>query len=249
MKEFEFNTLGGLKAPILVYETLEEAEKVKPGGILDKANRFMVFHEVGDVARELIANLVEAKFGVARKSEVIGKTKTGKDKIQWETANKFVERVMAEKNLDNLDSLQDEVNSACRNFQEETPEGGTPKPPYPLAVDLTQSARTPKAPPRLAAKFKLAAAMALTIPGKLDTLNATGFLSATKLNKPFTPSVPVEGEVVKMFETTIQDDTGLFGAVDAQVKLSVSDKDAEALGWLYKEWNDRNTTAVALLNG
>lgn len=218
MKEQRYDTLGGLSAPILVYESTEEAEKVVVGGLLTQANNNMSYRGVLPVVREIICNLVEEDTKVERISKVVGKTKAGKDIVQWEADGKYVNRVMAEKGWDDLTKFQVQVDEACRNFKED--EASTPEP---LAVDLTERVRKAPTAKRLPAKYKEAAAKVLAI-GNLDNVN-TNVLS--KINKSFTAT----GDTEKMF-------SGQYDDKGTAVAFNVSDKDAEALGWLLKEYFD-----------
>lgn len=97
-----------------------------------------------------------------------------------------------------------------------------------VPFDVTQAERTDRGPKKLAAKYKLAAAKSIAL-GNVEKLN-TGVL--TKIGKVFSPT----NDTTKMF-------TGKYPAKAAdgsetQVDFSVSDKDADTLGWLIKEYSD-----------
>jgi hypothetical protein len=97
-----------------------------------------------------------------------------------------------------------------------------------VPFDVTQAERAERGPVRLAGKYKLAAAKSLAL-GTTEKLN--GLFQPT-IGKTFAAT----NDTTKMF-------TGKYPAKKAdgseeQVDFSVSDKDAEALGWLIKGYQD-----------
>ncbi len=217
MKEQRYDTLEGLSAPILVYENVEEAEKVQAGGVLTQANNNMAYRGVLPVVREIICNLVEDASGVEREKKEIGKTKGGKPIVQWEADGRYVKRAMAAKGWDDLTRFQTELDTQCRDFKEDGEEKGSA-----LAVDVKGAERKAPGPRRLSVEFKTAAA-------KVITLGATAAVNSNqlaKIGKTFTAT----NDTTKMF-------TGSFpGADGKEVQFNVSDKDAETLGYLIKDF-------------
>jgi hypothetical protein len=97
-----------------------------------------------------------------------------------------------------------------------------------IPFDPSVSERKPSGPKKLAAKYKIAAAKAITN-GTTDRLNTNMFVNIKKTytatsdtSKMFTGTFPQKGADNKVTE----------------VSFNVSDKDAEALGWLIKEYQD-----------
>lgn len=97
-----------------------------------------------------------------------------------------------------------------------------------VPFDVTEAEHAERGPKKLAAKYKIAAAKAMSI-GTVE-----------KLNKLFEPAIG------KTFTAT-NDSTKMFSGKyphkdssgdETQVDFSVSDKDAEQLGWLVKEYQD-----------
>lgn len=104
-----------------------------------------------------------------------------------------------------------------------------------VTFDIMAGPREARGPKKLAAKYKLAAAKVI-VAGKIDSLNANQLVSISK-------SYTLTNDTSKMFEGTIPADGKSF---ETDTLFKVSDKDAEALGWLIKEWSDwRATQAMA----
>lgn len=94
-----------------------------------------------------------------------------------------------------------------------------------LVFDASASERKAVGPKKLAAKYKEKAAKIIAL-GSVDAL-AAKFKTLIGRDMVFTPS----GDMTKTIEVT-----GLGANKDE--KATVSDKDAEALGWLAKEYTD-----------
>jgi hypothetical protein len=177
-----------------------------------------------NLVREIICTILEEKFGMERTSKVVGKTKGGKDIVKWENPGDYVDRVCAEQNLltpegnADLTSLQAEVDTACREFKDED---GTIAA---LAVDIKGVERKAPQPKKLPAKYKITAARILAA-GNVQSFNTKRLVS---IGKSFTET----GDTTKMFTATFEDKD------KTQKTVNVSDKDAEALGWLVREYND-----------
>ena len=84
-----------------------------------------------------------------------------------------------------------------------------------------------KGPKKLAAKYKLAAAKSISL-GTFDKVNAN---LLSKIGKTFVPTNDTSKLYTGKYPTKID-------GKDTEVDFSVSDKDAEALGWLIKEYQD-----------
>lgn len=220
MKQQRFDTVGGLTAPVQVYERSDiDANPALIDGLLSKGNKQMVYHEVLGIVREIVSDLVEEETGIERQSKVVGKTKGGKDILQYEADGKYLNRVMSSKGWDDLSAYQSRVDDACLNFKEEGSDTSAP-----LACDVAERERKAPKSIKLAAKYKVAAARVIAI-GNIEAVNAN---QLAKINKGFTAtgdmSVPYTGTYVD--------------ADNKEVAFTVSDKDAEALGRLIKEYRD-----------
>lgn len=230
MKEVYFGTLKGLKLPVLVYETLAEA--VTAGGgetiVLDQVNSNLAYRGPLATGRDIICTLLEDETGIERKMKDTGKVDKDKNPIMApdESEGEYAKRVCAEKGWDDLTSLQSKLETAARNFKAEGEETAKP-----LAVDITEKERKAPQPKKLANKYKLTAARIIAA-GNIDAFNKN-YLA--QISKSFTAS----GDTSKMFK-------GTYEVVDPVTKkptgttnsVEVSDKDAEALGWLIKEYQD-----------
>jgi hypothetical protein len=225
MKEQLVDTLAGLKAPIQVFESLDEATKISPDKALEQLNNNLVYRQVLPTARDIICTMLEAKFGVERNSKAIGKTKGGKDILQWEADGKYVDRVMEAQNppLKDLTSLQSEFETTCRNFKADGETSAAP-----LAVDLSGTVRKAGGGPKLANVYKLAALKSITL-GTVDRVNSQ---MLSKLTPPqvFVPS----NDTTSMFTAQID--------INGEVKeCTASAKDVEVYGQMIKSYQDWST--------
>lgn len=165
---------------------------------------------------------VEAETGIDRKTEE-AKGKDGKVRMKdGVPVTKFIEaeevyynraiaELVAEKKYSSEEAVREHFQPIIAAIALEVP------------FDPTASEAAEKGPKKLAAKYKLAAAKSLSL-GTVEHINTNLF---TKINKTFTAS----GDTSKLFE-------GVFDNNGEQVPFKVSDKDAEALGWLIKEYLD-----------
>lgn len=166
---------------------------------------------------------VEEETGIDRKVEEL-KDKEGKARVKnGEPVTKFIEaeevfynRVLATLVADKKYASED---LARAHFQDLIASVAAEVP-----FDVASAEKTERGPKKLAIKYKNTAAKVLTL-GNLDKVNAN---QLTKIGKSF----EVSGDNTKLFAGSFEDSTG------KEVQFSVSDKDAEALGWLIKEYFD-----------
>lgn len=231
--------------------TVEEFDTIakKPGTALQRAREYVRFHitlgEVRDTflhgtdavaatetvpAREKFVG-VEESTGIARNTKPV--LKDGKPKVvdnevvteYDETQKDYFDRVIATLVKDGKFGNEDEARAS---FQ----------PQFDTAIKLVgfpaaKAESKAKAPTKLAAKYKVAAAKVIA-KGTVDSVNSN---QLAKINKSFAPAPSVEGEVVKFYTGTYPDGQNEDGS-PKQVSFSVSDKDADTLGWLIKEYFD-----------
>lgn len=209
------------KFKISAPSTVEEFDKMakKDGATLDAAVQQEIAHgTLGDV-RDVFVALIEEETGIARRDigtglfeEVEGK-RTEITKPEKHQA--YYDRVCAEKGLDS--DKEPFAHLAAR-----ISEGGDKE------VKFDPSVRERKTPiAKLAKKYKDAAAIVI-MNGTVDRLNEN---QLSLIGKSFTAT----GDTSKMYSGK-----AIVGKGDKQkeVEFNVSDKDAEALGWLYKQYRD-----------
>lgn len=173
MIEKRYGTLKGLELPVLVYESIDEVEKVKPGGVLEECNANLAYRGPLNEGREIICGLLEAETGIERIKKDSGrKDKEGKPILVEEADGEYASRVCAQKGWDDLKFLQPKVDEACRT-RVEVDDEGKPKLdsnghtiPDPLAVDVTQRVR--KGPPAKLAQRYIDNAKKILSGGKVD---------------------------------------------------------------------------------
>ena len=102
-----------------------------------------------------------------------------------------------------------------------------------VPFDVTEREVGERGPKKLAAKYKIAAAKAIT-KGTTDKLNTGIFVN---IGKTYTAT----NDTTKMFAGKFPEKDATTGE-EKQVDFNVSDKDAEALGWLIKEYQDWKST-------
>lgn len=267
MIEKRFGTLGSLEVPVLVYESIDEADKAagKPGNMLDSANDNL--HYRGGPAedtRQYVCDMLEGlgktyeKDGTFEDSDgntanviagekIVRFTKPALDKdkkpktvdgkpvmVPCESQGDFARRFCALQGWDDLKQFQPQIDAWAKSIPDTDAEGNEiPGQVHALAVDARTPERKAKAPTKLAAKYKVAAAKVIT-KGTVDSVN---FNQLAKINKSFAPAPSAEGEVVKLYTGTYPDGQNEDGS-PKQVSFSVSDKDADTLGWLIKEYFD-----------
>lgn len=236
--------------------SVEEFDQIakKAGTCLQRAREYVRFHiTLGDV-RSLFLHGQEGKpttdtspeqpkiIGVEESSGIDRKTKPvlkeGKPVVRDgeavteydETEGKFFDRVIATLVADGKFATEEDAKASFQPlFDQVISIVGFP---------AEASQRKASGPKKLAAKYKQSAAVVLTR-GTTDRVNNN---QLAKINKTFTAT----NDTSKMFTgkasvpTGKQDDSGK--PVYAEVDYNVSDKDAEALGWLLKEYSDWKST-------
>lgn len=172
MREVRYNTLKGLEAPILIYETAAEAnaaaaEKDKDGNpvdaVLRECNHNLVYRGPLADAREIVGHLLEEETGIEWPKKDSGrKDKDGKAIMVFIPEGQFADQVCVAKGWQDLKFLQAKFDQRCRNMVE-TDDEGNPKRDeqgnpitFALAADITQRVRVSK-PKVLAAKYVEAA--------------------------------------------------------------------------------------------
>jgi len=173
---------------------------------------------------------VEAKTGIERSTEpVLGKdkkpvVKDGEPVTKYnESEADYYNRVLSTLVEQGKFASEEEALASFQPMAEQAAAG--------IPFDAKATASKATGPKKLAAKYKLTAARIIAN-GTIEKANAN-YLS--KIGKTFTAS----GDVTKMFK-------GTFEVLDPTTKkptgktesVEVSDKDAEALGWLLKEFQD-----------
>lgn len=165
---------------------------------------------------------VEEETGIDRKTEEV-KGKDGKVRMRdgvavtrfTEAEEEYYKRAIAElvneKKFSSEEAVREHFQPLIEQIALEVP------------FDIVAAESAERGPKKLAAKYKLAAAKSLSL-GTVDGVNAN---LLSKINKSFTPT----GDTEKLFE-------GVFEHNNEQVPFKVSDKDAEAYGWLIKEYMD-----------
>lgn len=172
MKEERFGTLKGLEAPILIYETANEANTIAGAkdeagnpidAVLRECNNNLAYRGPLQDAREVVCHLLEEETGMVWPQKDSGrKDKDGKPVMVYIAEGEFANQVCTAKGWQDLKFLQPKLDERCRNMVE-TDEEGNPKRDeagnpitFPLAVDITQKTRISK-PKVLAAKYVEAA--------------------------------------------------------------------------------------------
>lgn len=163
MKTQRFGTLGRLTVPVLVFASYAEADAAagKPDAMLNSGNASLYYRGTGDEVREFVCDLLEKEFKLERKTKDTGKKDKDGDPIlaYAESAEEFAKRVMSAKGLTDLTSLQPKVDAwaaavpVLDDDGKPVLENGKAK-VAPLAVDIKERERKPKAPPKLAAKWR-----------------------------------------------------------------------------------------------
>jgi hypothetical protein len=187
MIEKRFGTLKGLEAPILIYESVQEADDAakRPGAVLEEANNNLVYRGPLADAREAVCELLYSETGIERrkkdsKGNLQGSPEFGvgakKDKkgelvVSDEAEGSYAEFVCAQKGWDDLKFLQARFDEMCKN-RPETDNEGNPKRDeqgnpivFALAADITQRVRISK-PKVIAQKYLQTAEKVLS--GKVD---------------------------------------------------------------------------------
>lgn len=244
MKPKTYGSLGGLEVTVQTYDSYQEADIAagKEGTVLESANDN--FHYRGGPAqdtREFICDMLETLGKTYPKDAEFEQTDGSKKQVKAgdpierftkdtgkkddknnpilaynESEGDFARRFCAVMGWDDLKQFQSQVDEWSKTAG---PEG------TPLAVDAKAKERKPRLPTKLADKYKKTAAMIITN-GTLDRVNSN---QLAKIGKSFTPS----NDTSKMYSGEVVVKEG-----QPPVTYNVSDKDAEALGRLVKEYQD-----------
>lgn len=155
-----YSTLQGLTVPVNIYESSDEADKAagKVGACADECNNNLVYRGVLPQVRDYVVQLVKEVTGIEPKGKPVIDEKTGKPEVDaqgnpvievTESDGKYVARVCAEKNWENLAALQPQID-AWATGQRKAKDGSVTQ-VAPLAVDITVKERTstPKAVPEV----------------------------------------------------------------------------------------------------
>lgn len=180
MKQQTYGTLKGLKVPVMVYESYDEADKAagKANAMLEVGNDNLHYRGgTASATREYICNLLqELPESKGKKDKaghpldnfimvaVAGKTTkdaNGKEVPLMradESEGEFVNRVCSFYGWDDLSKFQSQLTSWAASAYNEVDDKGTMiGKPIPLAVDAKEPERKPKAPPKLSEEDKMLA--------------------------------------------------------------------------------------------
>lgn len=195
---------------------VEEQVESLTAEITDVASLGMKYASDGEVASSFSrrTKVRKSKDGSVKKNEA-GEELTAFDEPEEQYYNRVIAGLVAAKKFASEDAVREHFQPLIESIAAEVP------------FDIMAGPREARGPKKLAAKYKLAAAKVI-LAGTLDSLNAN---QLTSINKSYT----LTGDTAKMFEGTIPADGKRF---TADTPFKVSDKDAEALGWLIKEWSD-----------
>lgn len=220
----QYGTLKGLKINVLVYESVDEADQAagKAGAVLESANDN--FHYRGGPAqetRDYICEMLEKETGIAMKMRDTGKKTDAGEAILVpdEAEGEFAARVCAEKGWADLKQFQPNLDAWAA-----TADDGKP-----LAVSAKARERKSSLPKKLANRFKEWATKVL---GGVGNLERWAEAYENVVGKPlvFTPT----NDQTKTFTAKHVFQSG--PKKGQEVTVTASDKDAETLGWLYKEY-------------
>lgn len=233
MKTKRYGTLKGLELPVNVYESYEEADAAagKLFALGDEGNDNMAYRGPLADGRELICQIVETATGIPMLTKDTGEKDDKGNAILEVIENEgaYVKRVCAEKGWEDLKAFQAELDMQAAAANEGKG----------LSVDIKAKTRKSSLPKKLAAKYKDGAAKLLAGFGNLDKFAAA-----------------FENTVGRALGFTRTDDMAVPYAIKhskknadgtiAELSATVSNKDAETLGWLVKEYN--SAVEAAALN-
>jgi len=245
MTQQEYKSLGlavKFEVPASVDEFDSNAKKV--GACLSEAINNIVYRtslaqfrdeflhgRKGDAEKGITAvEGVEAMTGIARKTDPV--MKDGKPVVEdgepvttyAESEAKYFNRVLVQLVADGKYPSEEEALASFQRMADETAAG--------IKFDASASERKATGPKKLAQKFKVVAARILAN-GTINKANEAYF---SRIGKSFTAT----DDRSKLFKAA-------FEVVDPSTKkvstqtVEVSDKDAESLGWLLKEYQDWKT--------
>ena len=250
MKTQGYRTLGYKDVQVQTPETVEEFNEnagvsvEHPNPCLEEATSNIVWRstlqavraiflhgEEADVEKGIVASEgIEQLTGIERITKHV-KGKDGKVRMKDgepvtaydESEEEYFDRVIAKLVEDGKFSTEEAARESFRPLMDKIAAG--------VKFDASPSARTVKAPKKLAFNYKFTAARLLS--AGAHALKAFNDHQLSKIGKSFVPYVVPEGEEVKTFNAT--------GEVNGKtLTVNVSDRDAETLGWLIKEWSSWN---------
>jgi len=211
------------KAPVLVYENMEEINKAagsveKP---VERLNGFLHAHGSAGDLRDLIASIVEEVSKVKPNVKDTGKKNAKGEAItEQEKEAVYVTRVIqAQPEL--FDKVQALLDQRARGYTYKDEKGTEVKVPA-LAVDISVRVAAPKGPKSLAAKWKEVATNFLA--GKINPKSGKPY-NLANLNKEF-----------KKFNVAEFAPTG-----EPNTPANI-----EALGWLCKAYSDAKDAFASL---
>lgn len=197
------------KAPVLVYETLDEALKAAGSQevVVNRLNGFLHAHGSAGDLRDLIVETLEEVSGVAPLQKDTGKkSKDGKPIMEVEKELAYVSRVISAK-PDLFDKVQASLDKKARGYKAKDEQGKEYEVPA-LQVDIKLRPPAQKGPKKLADKWKEV---------------ALAFLQGKKSLEKFNKALGAAG-------------LNTFTAAEGVAKDDV--KNVEALGWLCKAYQD-----------
>ncbi len=205
------------KAPVLVYESMDEINKAA-GNVqtaVDRLNGYLHAHGSAGELRDRIASIVEEVSGVKPITKDTGRKNAKNEPItESEKEAVFVARVISAK-PELFDKVQALLDQRARGYKTKGTDGKEIDIPA-LAVDITTRVAGPKKPAKLADKWKEV---------------ATSFLSGKKSLEKF-------GVAVKK--------AGLAVFVPADGVPLTDAKNVESLGWLCKAYQDSQDAFKAM---
>ena len=204
---------------LLLITGVEQAVETMTEDVTDVAALAMKYAD-GEVAQSFSrrTKVSKNKKGEVRKNDA-GEEITSFDEPEEQYYNRVIAGLVAAKKFASEDAVRAHFQPLIASIANEVP------------FDIMAGPREARGPKKLAAKYKLAAAKVI-VAGTLDSLNANQLVSISK-------SYTLTNDTSKMFEGTIPADGKRF---TSDTSFKVSDKDAEALGWLIKEWSDWRAT-------
>jgi hypothetical protein len=218
MKEVlrEINNINGraFKLPALEYENLAEMTKHAPeADIVKRLNGYMHAHgsngELRGLLTEVVQDLTKVPFlqkGTGEK--VDGKEVTERD-MTLDSDDKYVKRALALRPEVTFDAVEAETARRARGYKTKDAEGKEVI-VEPVSVDLRKREAGPKAPAKLAQKYKDQALLFLTGKQNLDKF-------AAAFGKKF------NGEKIELKAGVAKD----------------SPENVELVGWTCKRWYDK----------
>ncbi len=161
------------KAPVLVYETIDEINKAAGNvqTVVDRLNGYLHAHGSAGELRDLIASIVEEVSGVAPITKDTGKKNAkGEAILESEKEAVYVSRVISAK-PELFDKVQQILDQRARGYTFKDDKGTEVK-VGPIAVDITTRVAGPKKPAKLADKWKEAAKPFLAGTKSIEKFNA-----------------------------------------------------------------------------